>query len=70
MTVTTTDIERVAKRVGAEIVALTACAPAHADMIAAAVLARVERDLVASGTGGRIPRSPAALARARPEPVS
>lgn len=53
MTVSTSDIERVATRVRAEIAALTACAPAHADMITAAVLARLQRDLGAGGTGGR-----------------
>jgi len=51
MTVTTTDIERLATRVRAEIDALTACAPAHADMIAAAVLARVASDLKPCGVG-------------------
>ena len=41
MTVTTTDIERLAVKLRAEIDALSACAPAHADMIAAAVLVRL-----------------------------
>jgi len=49
MTVTTTDIERLATRVRAEIDALAACAPAHADMIAAAVLVRLQRDLGKEG---------------------
>jgi len=51
MTVTTTDIERLAIRVRAEFTALVACAPAHADLIATAVLARIRRDLQLSGDG-------------------
>ena len=50
MTVTTTDIERLAVKLRAEIDALSACAPAHADMIAAAVLVRLAGEL-----GGRAP---------------
>jgi len=51
LTVTTSDIARVATRVRAEIDALTACAPAHADMIAAGVLSRVAADLKACDAG-------------------
>lgn len=46
MTVTTRDIERITTRAKAEIDALTACAPAHADLIATAALARLARDLL------------------------
>jgi len=60
MSVTTTDIERLAVRVRAEIAALAACAPAHADMIAAAVLSRAAGDLLGATALAFI--GPAALA--------
>lgn len=71
MTVTTADIERCAARAKAEIAALAACAPAHADMIAAAVLARLHRNLGAGGTGGRtMPTQGAAAPRRRARAAS
>jgi len=58
MTVTTSDIERVATRVRAEIATLTACVPAHADIIWAAVLVRVGRELGEEGHQLQVKRRP------------
>jgi len=64
VSVTTRDIERLAVRVKAEINALAACAPAHSDMIATAVLSRVAGDLLGATAVAFIgPAAPASRAK-------